>query len=1017
MLAQHRINPKHDQICFRFLFKLGSRKRPGHSLYECFEAQLEECGIRIEFDSNEGRAQDVATDVDGIRDKEAEIYGTATAWAGTFASRRPRRASFESFYDIVEDSIRPIEPLARSQAPTSLSQVNGISVPEQRPATRASTRPTEKTQIQRMRYLPVTAQTSGGRLTAEEFASGSNSLHLTSVTKKHTKPLIERPSATSQSRQRMLSSLAAAPHEPGASDGDSVPPPIGYQAPFTINPDALLSRPSETQLIRDIDIFQHYSIRLVARASLQNWCGLAFRAKSEHESMQQQANHHDLQTLLRQGLQQWRTSFHRKRKQMETKRFFENLEQRASRARDLYLLTKAFTHWAQSSYDQIQQISVVRRHLLGLKYFNAWYEVTIVNELKVRQYQLSKYLQVWKQSYARVTTFNSQADVWYCESLVKDAYWRWFWTFCERRAPAWRVGKLKKNLFMQWALKQQHVTRKNQLINGLRRGTITRFSFMRWLESVRAMQLSSQEALSFRHRKCLSYALETWKLHRQHIPRAQQISNMVDWRVAGTTFATIMTRYRAGRQAEFVDRLRVMRNAWTGWNDALRHEYLVKRIDDRILTEQLYRWALAQRCGLQYRSCERRLKRQVMSKLATAFFERRQQRDVAFQTLKMIIGNNLAKLALSRWKSEMAAICQRNQLAFQFYAPRISQEVLQAWSIKAGHLRRLNGEAERAAFYIPANKYFKCWQSAAVESKGLKRRNGYIEVRKSLKMKLATRILHQWQDLTTKQSQSYEQACLSENEMLLRFGAGLFDQWRARTNLVERNGEQASQHYAIMVARQYLQHWSDRLRAQWRMEDLARLNDEMRMSNIALTWLHKLHLRAIEMRGREGNAQSLKRFYEKRRSQSILRRWRQNAAKKRGPIPESPSLRDTSFDIDLRPAITPFRMKGSRDFNQGLDPRDLVSTVESNISTASVSEYLSTPSKRAMRAKELVGMSTTPAGTPFRSRLRYSAASGPHSQRVRELGRSTNVGSGTFGVIFEASPRTPGAGSGVTKDF
>ena len=955
--------------------------------------------------------QEITADVDLAKIEEVETNESALAWAATSTPRRSRRASFEAFYDAAEDSIRPIQLLARSQAPT-VSQANGNSAPVQRPSTRATTRPTEKTQNRRIHDRSTGAQAKGESLIAKDSVTGSDSRHPSSAMK-NTRTSIGKTSPASRYRQHKPSSPAVTSPKASAPDGDNKPLQEAYQPIYTVDRDALLYRPSETQLVRDVDTFQHFSIRRVARAMLQKWCASAFQAKVQHQSMRQQANSHDLETLLRQGFQQWRTIFHEKRKAIETRRFFEILERRASKARDLYLLTKAFTHWAQSASDHVDRTSVVRRHLLGLKYFNAWYEVTIVNELKVRQYQLSKYFQIWRQNHTRTQTSESQAVVMYSECLVKAAYWRWFWSFCEMRAPEWRASKLKKNIFLQWASRRKHLARKHQLVTELRRETIARWSFSKWAKSSRAMRMRLLEVSLVNRQNSLGHALRVWKLHWQHRPRAQQISNMVDWRVAGTTFATIVTRYRVGRQAQIVDRMRIMRNAWTDWNDALRQIYLVKRIDDHIVTEQLYRWALAQRCGLAHRSCERRLKHRVLSRLVTVFSTRKDQRGVAFRRVCETVNSNLLRLIISHWNSQTIAIHQRQRLASEFHDPRIAHEALQAWSARAVHLQSLSRDAWKAAFYLPASKYFKRWQFATMESKRGKRRAVYIQVRKDLKVRLAARILRQWRDLTNERSRSYQHAHSSDQERLLRFGANLFDQWRVRTELVEMHDEQATQHYAMNAAGQYLQRWSDRCRAQWRMEDLARLNDAMRVSNISFGWLHRLRLRAIEVQGREANAKSLKRFHEKRHCQGLLRHWREMVTKKphrsrREPGPMESSLRDMSFDANPSSLITPRQAERSLGSHPLFDPGDFLASLEANTNAQPLT-FLNTPSKRATRARELVGMSTTPAGTPFRARLKSSLATTPYPQRPRELGKSTNLRNSAFGTILENSPRTPGA--------
>lgn len=1011
VLAQHGINPSHDQVYLRFLFRLGDKKRPENSLYDCFEALLAQCGIRIEFESNEGGAQEASARQDDAEGLEHRDPGAAAAEGSAPTAGRSRRASFESFYDVNEDSIRPIGLLPRSQAPTSLSQLRGSSVPEQRPSTRATTRPTEKTQKQSSHNQSIAAWTDKERLTAKQFASRFP-LHRPSSTINQDLASTKEPAFAAQSTQLRLSSPAKGSDAASAFSSTHVRNPDTDHVAYPVSRDALLYRPSETQLMRDVHTFQCYRVRHVARVALQKWTASAYRARAHNKSLEQQATLYDLETLLRQGFQQWRTNLHQKRKAIETKRFFENLGRRASKARDIYLLTKAFTHWARSSSDYVMQTSSVRRHLLGLKYFNAWHEITVVNELKVRQHQLSKYLRNWQQNHARIGNSEAEAAVLYDGSLVKSAYWCWFWTFCDRRAPEWRAAKLKKRIFLRWTSRQQQLARKSQLVHSFRTETIARWSFSKWLASTRAMRSRLHEAEAFGRRRCLAHAVSTWKFQRYHAPRMQRLSNMVDWRVAGTTFAIVVTRYRAGRQAEVVDRLRVMRNAWTIWNDALRQNYLLKRIDDRIVIEQLYRWALAQRCGLVRRSRERRLKARFLSKLATALLERRQRRVVARQNFEAKARQSRTKMVTSQWSSRLTTIRQHESVAFRFHAPRVAQEVLQTWSVETAHIQRLQTEAKKAAFYLSATKFIKVWQAALSESKRLKRRNGYIQIRKIIKMNLAAKVLRRWQDLAIEQRNLYEQAQSSDHTRLLRFASSLFDQWRSEASLAYAHDGRASQHHSTILAGQHLQRWSDRFRTYWRMEDLARLNDEVRISSVAFNWLHKLRLRAIEVRGREANAQSLRSFYERRHVQGLLRLWRDSAVDERRrtthkSVGARSRLPNMSFDDDRLGQAPLVRARGSTHFEQDFGSSEWIHVSDANAGTTLFPGYLSTPAKRASRARELQeATSTTPVGTPFPYRLPRAL----HSQRRAEAKDLNNQGGRMFSVILEASPRTPGAG-------
>ena len=76
------------------------------------------------------------------------------------------------------------------------------------------------------------------------------------------------------------------------------------------------------------------------------------------------AQNHDQRLLKTQAFSIWAAKLLDKRQAAETEQFFEQYERRATRARDLFLLNKAFTHWAQSTSDEVARTSVARRHVI-----------------------------------------------------------------------------------------------------------------------------------------------------------------------------------------------------------------------------------------------------------------------------------------------------------------------------------------------------------------------------------------------------------------------------------------------------------------------------------------------------------------------------------------------------------------------------------------------------------------------------------------------------------------------------
>ena len=985
-------------------------------MYKSFEALLEELGIQIEFSSDEFGSQEITRNFTGEDRFQAGNDDDLRVRPGTSALGRSRRASSNSLYDAEGTSTRESHSRPQSRASMSRLQSKEPTLELRRPSTRATTRPTEKTQTQPLYTRSIPAQPSRNRLTAQEFASNLQHYQKRHASYQRRAPnSTEVKAATAKSRGfvKRVDSLPATSAS-ASIDLHRVGESYGPQSAYAVDQRALFYRPSDTQLMRDVETFQYYRTYHVSRAAFEKWCGSAFQARKEHKSMEQQATSRDIDTLLRNGFDQWRAHCQRKRRAAETERLFSHREQKASKHRDLWLLVKAFSHWAECSSEVKIQSSRARKRFLEFKYFNAWLDLTTVNSLKVRRQQLSRVFKIWRQRVAQASADHIRAVLLYNHSVAKTAYWSWFWTFCEMRAPVWRDNRLKKRLFLQWEIKQQQLVQREQRTLNERKYGIAKRHFSIWLVRIQGLMRDSQAAFSFNRSKLITRAILVWRRRTYHAPLMRQASNVVDWRVAGTIFGIVIARYRKERQANLVTRIRVMRNAWTCWNDQLRQQTLVRRIDDRVVVEALYRWVVGERCILLSRLHQQRIRQRALSSLMEHWSDRKEHRDDAARTVEATANRNCVASVMKHWRSKMDSCDLDERLAFEFHAPRVAQEVLQLWTAKSAHLQKLQVWVKDAEFFFLATKLIKKrWHGVMIEAKRQKRRNAYAQLRRTIKMRLATRVLHRWRHMTAHTRQLMEEACLRDQGRLLRLGSGMFDEWRIQAGLRVAQGDQAEQHFGANLTAQHLSLWSGRIQEQWRMTDLANLNDKMRVHSIASHWLHKLRLLVIEVtRGPEANAQSLKEFHEKRRFYNLFRRWqgktatslhrpiRGSALSSRSRQPGFSHAADYSEDTVTRAAARTA-------FDEGFDLGEWNPTVEAQISVTPSHGYLSTPSKRAARAKAMVGASTTPAGTPFQFRLRSQLATEPRSAPRNELAKSTTLRDSVFAAIVEASPRTP----------
>ncbi|KAL8775616.1 MAG: hypothetical protein Q9209_000112 [Squamulea sp. 1 TL-2023] len=916
VLAQHGLNPDHDQIYLRFLLRLGGNRQAGETLYDSFEALLAELGIQIEINIDQNEIQDVTRSAEATARYSPELR--ARSEAGSDSGLFSRRASLHASTDERGEAGTITRLRSSSRASISEFRANQVTEARLRPSTRASTRPTERIERQQVSRHPA-PQPARGRLTAREFA--------------------------------------------------------------------------KTQLLRDADDFLHFRTRALARNALRRWHGVALASKKQHQQMSNAALSHDLGILLRQSFDHWRAVLQSRRQAIATERFFVQLEQRAHKARDLYLLTKAFTHWHQITSDRINHAVEARCHVLGIKYFNAWLELTVVNHRKVQLQGERKFYNLWIQRRLTLVKMTDQASSARQRNLIKAAYWKWFWAFCERRAPQWRERRLQSTVFDHWSFSVHRVLYRQYEVVVRRDESVKKAWFSKWLQQARSVLFHNQEAVRFHQQTMKTRSIAAYRRTTKLRPLARQISNMADWRIAGATFALLVNRIRTVKQAEKVNQLRVLRNSWTAWNDRLRWQTLEARIDDRVVVQALYKWVLAERCVLLQRLCEQRSMHLFLRKLVDQYRARIFAQQATLDDFEEKRRTKMSKLVINHWRQSVQDFDRKAHLASEFEAPRITRvarEVMSAWTERSDHVREIDKWAVDARYYFRAVRFLRHWRAATAEAKRRKYRDAYASIRRRTKMELASNCLQIWRGRMQDINRMQGDARFNDQRLLLLYGTNLFYYWRNRYDFLMDLQDRTLLEFNQQLVFNQLDGWKAKYRTQVHLQDSVRVHVGKRLSTIASSWLHKLKLRVVESKGRESNVELFRRRSERRHVRSCLSKWREALAKQQ----------------DQRAAR---RGEEGTDPDRGLDPGEWMPGSEVRASSRTpLTPYLSTPSKRAAQAKEFLNTSTTPAGTPsLAARFRASSARTPRSVRRSEFGRS-NVGFGgsAIGPIPE-TPRTP----------
>lgn len=1017
VLARNGLDPDHDQIYLRFLFRLGDKRQAGQSLYQTFEALLEEIGIRLEFDDGENVTSNFGSPY-SEQDGEGEATRRSSGSRG-----RSRRASFDSFLEADEKRTR--NSRKRNESTASLSRleilyrpVSQYKMEVREPASSSGYTPFE--------FPPPTQKSfkSGGNqsnLEQKATSISKNQQRRVSTPVNHGSAGGERPHLGQDYNTASEVDSSVVESSPDVNiNGTPNLQGGGISALGTITPQEILYQPSKTQLLRDADTILHFHVQDLARQALRKWQAASFQGRAHHQDLISKATAHDVNILLRQAFEQWRALYLNKKQVAETKRFFEQLERKAEKARSLYLLTKAFTHWAQCSSDEIERTSVARRHILRTRYFNAWLEVTVVNNFKVRRQRLQKFLSIWRRRLETIRAADTKAVDIFRSNYVESVYWKWFWGFCERRVPQWKHARLKTNFLFAWRLKLHKVKHRNVQSTFFHDVGITRSCLSKWCESARVRQSENKKAIAFRNRKLLANQTAIWRKQIQYLPLAQQISSMVDWRIAYSAFSLIRRRHAMECKAEAVSRLLLVKRAFTDWNDRLRIQTLARQIDDRLAVQALYKWVIAERSALLKRLFLKRLKQGILTKLLSKSQELGQRSVSNTETSEKLRNSQNIRSVLRLWILRVRQNREQAQTALEYHAPRTANNTLQLWKTSCAHQKKLEDWSRDAVFYFRASRTFKTFQSARVEVRKQKRRNAYIQMRRIVKMNLARNVLKIWRDQSLQVLQQRQVAKEKEQQRSLAVAMVLFDRWKERTKTFTVGYEEADARYSGKLAHQYLYTWSHCFRTTLQHTEQANLFIQLSISKHVYDCLRTMQIKVLEFKSRKETARSVKIWSERRRCHNILRSWHEEAVRRRHGrevFGESPAPQSTLIDPRTKqttPEGATRRAEEWTAFGDSLGIGSWNPLAEAQLSTTPLPSYLGTPSKRAARAKALVYSPTTPAtpnlATPFQNRSRSLPPTDIHITRRTLFQRST---AGARPSLFEDIPEGSSNTSGV----
>jgi protein SFI1 len=918
VLRENGLDPDHDQIYFRFLLRLGGYSHGTGTLRERFEALLLGMGIRLEFEElhqtqEEERPASLTCE---SRPEEAAEEAQPTT----------RRRVSDGAYDKETESIRlgrgNVSPVSTATRPATA--LSNVLLGSTRPTTLASDGARSEDGYTTNRD---TGSEWGGRLTAREFAGsgkhhrrrgGSASTQQDAKAWRKSHSTDEYESAGSGLHERggdnVHESSRAVKHETDdgtlaskyQKSGQEQAASSSSQEPETED-STLASRfeTSEGSLPRSIHIsynrydiaskLEQHSRELTLRAeafteirernTIQqlfcHWQEQALRLQEQRTEFEIAATRQDRGTLLGQAFNTWRAVVVETQKVKETEHFFAHINTRAGKARDLFLLTKAFTHWAQCALDEVDKTSTARRHILKFRHFKAWRDITVVNELKARRFVLRSFFEKWKERYLRCLNNEIQALELYQRDLVERVYWGWFWSYWDREAPRWSDFRLKRKYARKWITLTRERCHEDFQANTRYRLDLVHMGLTKLLSKAEILLEWNRQADAQRNHSLLRSTIKSIK--RQSI--LTSLANTERYRVAERLCAGILDRWRlrtqASQHAEKVNTLRILRSCWTAWNDALRCQSLAQRIDERVVLSALYRWCLAERYELLRRVIRDRIKRQTFETLmhswASHKVTRLRNEQKASETARL--GTLLS--VFRPWRLQLRLAKERDELAAEFYEPKIMQQCLVSLNKRLKHIQQIEEWAESAKFYLLTKRSLKRLDEAAQASKREKRKRAYNQVRRNYKKNLCSRLYNHWHEQAIEVQELQRKADEKDRNRIMLVAMDCFLDWRQRSSDLTAHNQHADTIYKEKLVSRKLTLMLQQRDRQWEREEIADEANGHRINVFASAMLRKLNTRLFQIQTRQKNATSLEQRNIKKHFRNMFKHWQYRATERR----------------------------------------------------------------------------------------------------------------------------------------
>ena len=403
------------------------------------------------------------------------------------------------------------------------------------------------------------------------------------------------------------------------------------------------------------------------------------------------------------------------------------------------------------------------------------------------------------------------------------------------------------------------------------------------------MQHLDTQANDFRQTALLASGLYNLQRHTQLKPLLQQFQARIDGRRVWSAFQTWRHTAQLSQRARQVDKLRIMRNSYTAWNDRLRMQALQQRINDRILVECLYKWTLASRVSLFQRVQNRQIKESTFLTWVTKTNQRANTLEAAERRFANFKRAQLLRVCLKKMEVEAAEKRREECAVTAEYDLKLKQRIFEKLKERLEHFQQLKQWSADARFYVLGTRTLKKWNNATQQTRRNRRRDTYAQVRRTVKTNLVRKIFDSWRARANTIAEQNEQAAAMLENRTMRTAGALLHDWHDRTLAVQQLDIQASNVNTFKLGTKHLHTWAQRLDTLSAMDSQASALRQESTEIAAAGALKKLGWRLWNVRRQEETARALFERNFKKHVRAMVHFWHDQTAERLANRPVSPT--------------------------------------------------------------------------------------------------------------------------------